>query len=100
MITKEEVQKVAKLSRLKFEEEKVVCFSQQLSRIMDMIDILNEIDCRGIKPLTSVCDMNTRTRKDVVTEIDISNELFGNVSGASAPLAQEVKYFIVPKVVE
>ncbi|HJD62728.1 MAG TPA: Asp-tRNA(Asn)/Glu-tRNA(Gln) amidotransferase subunit GatC [Rickettsia endosymbiont of Degeeriella rufa] len=100
MITKEEVKKIAKLARLKFEEDKVEEFSSGLSSIMDMIDILNEIDCTDVKPLTSVCDMQARMRPDEVTSQDHSNELFDNVQGASKQLAKEVKYFITPKVVE
>ncbi|HJD55320.1 MAG TPA: Asp-tRNA(Asn)/Glu-tRNA(Gln) amidotransferase subunit GatC [Rickettsia endosymbiont of Pyrocoelia pectoralis] len=100
MITKEEVKKIAKLARLKFEEDKVEEFSSRLSSIMDMIDILNEIDCSDVKPLTSVCDMHARMRADEVTSKDLSNELFDNVQGNSRQLAKEVKYFITPKVVE
>lgn len=100
MITKEEVKKIAKLARLKFEEDKVEEFSSRLSYIMDMIDILNEIDCTDVKPLTSVCDMQARMRPDEVTSKDHSNELFDNVQGVSRQLAKEVKYFITPKVVE
>ncbi|MFY9589745.1 Asp-tRNA(Asn)/Glu-tRNA(Gln) amidotransferase subunit GatC [Rickettsia endosymbiont of Halotydeus destructor] len=100
MITQEQVKKVAKLARLKFEEEKVISFSNQLSEIMAMIDVLNEIDCEEAKPLTSVCDMTSRTRKDEVTSSDLSERLFDNVPGSQADMAKEVKYFIVPKVVE
>lgn len=100
MITKAKAQKIAKLARLKFEEDIVEKFSTQLSTIMDMIDILNEIDCKDIEPLTSVSNMNARMREDAVTSSDLSSELFDNVSGNSAPLAKEVKYFITPKVVE
>lgn len=100
MITREEVKKIAKLARLKFEEDKVEEFSSRLSSIMDIIDILNEVDCTNVKPLTSVCDMQARMRPDEVTSKDHSNELFDNVQGASWQLAKEVKYFITPKVVE
>ncbi len=100
MITKEEVKKIAKRARLKFEEDKVEEFSTRLSSIMDMIDILNEVDCTDVKPLTSVCDMQGRMRPDEVTSEDHSHELFDNVQGGSKQLAKEVKYFITPKVVE
>lgn len=100
MITKEEVKKIAKLARFKFEEDKVEEFSSKLSTIMDMINVLNEIDCRDVKPLTSVCDMQARLRVDEVTSGDLSNELFDNVQGGSKQFAKEVKYFITPKVVE
>jgi len=100
MITKEEVKKIAKLARLKFEEDKAAEFSARLSSIMNMIDVLNEIDCKNIEPLTSVSNMNARMRADEVIDSDLSNELFDNVQGSSKQLAKEVKYFITPKVVE
>ncbi|ABV73105.1 aspartyl/glutamyl-tRNA amidotransferase subunit C [Rickettsia canadensis str. McKiel] len=100
MITKEEAQKIAKLARLKFEEDTVEKFSTQLSSIMNMIDILNEIDCKDIEPLTSVSNMNARMREDEVTSSDLSDKLLDHVSGQSAQLAKEVKYFITPKVIE
>ncbi|XVN40620.1 MAG: Asp-tRNA(Asn)/Glu-tRNA(Gln) amidotransferase subunit GatC [Rickettsia endosymbiont of Argas persicus] len=100
MITKEELKKIAKLARLKFEEDKVEEFSLKLSTIMDMIDVLNELNCKDIEPLTSVSNMSARMRSDEVTCKDLSNELFDNVQGSSKQLAKEVKYFITPKVVE
>lgn len=100
MITKEEVKKIAKLARLKFEEDKVEEFSSKLSTIMDMIDILNAIDCKNIEPLTSVSNINARMRADEVTSSDLSSELFDNIQGGQAELAKEIKYFITPKVVE
>ncbi|MCZ6896654.1 MAG: Asp-tRNA(Asn)/Glu-tRNA(Gln) amidotransferase subunit GatC, partial [Rickettsia endosymbiont of Ixodes ricinus] len=89
MIIKEEAQKIAKLARLKFEEDTVEKFSTQLSTIMDMIDILNEIDCKDIEPLTSVSNMNGRMAEVEVWSSDFSNKLFDIVSGYSAQLAKK-----------
>lgn len=100
MITTDAVNKIAKLARLRFDDTQIVNFSTQLTNIMDMINQLSEVDCSDVEPLTSVCNMAQRLRKDEVTEKDISDQLFSNVSGSSAELANEIKCFIVPKVIE
>lgn len=100
MITKEEVQRIAKLARFDFSQEELNNFTYQLTEMMNMIDIFNDIDCSNVQPLTSVCDMNQRMRHDQVLYGDISDELFANLPSDKADLAKEVKCFVVPKVVE
>ena len=62
MITKEEAHKTAKLCSLKYEEDTAEKFSTQRSTSMDMINILNEIDCKDVEPLNSVSNINARMR--------------------------------------
>ena len=100
MITSEEVKKISRLAKLQFSDSDIPNLATHLTNIMDMIDDLNQVDCEGIKPLASICDAKLVLRKDEVTQSDISDELFSNVSGKSADLAKEIKCFIVPKVVE
>lgn len=100
MITNEEVQKIAKLARFNFSQEELNNFSYQLTEMINMIDIFNDVDCSNVEPLTSVCDMHQRMRKDQVLYGDISDELFANLPNDKAELAKEVKCFVVPKVVE
>jgi aspartyl-tRNA(Asn)/glutamyl-tRNA(Gln) amidotransferase subunit C len=100
IITTEEVERIAKLIKLKFTPEEVFHFANQLSGIMTMISELNEVDCTDVKPLTSVCEMTQPMRRDEIAIGDISEELFINTPGASAEFAREIKCFIVPKVVE
>lgn len=100
MITTEEVKKLAKLIKINLAGNELSSFQSQLSKIMDMIDELNEVDCSDVEPLTSVCGMSQRVRKDEVNSPDLSEELFANVTGESAEFAKEIKCFIVPKVVE
>jgi aspartyl-tRNA(Asn)/glutamyl-tRNA(Gln) amidotransferase subunit C len=100
MIKNEEVIKIAKLARFNFSDEEISYFSHQLTEIVNMIDILNEVDCSNVEPLTSVCNMNQRMRKDEVLFGDLSEELFANLPDTNEGLAKEVKCFIVPKVVE
>ena len=100
MITPTEVTKIAKLAKLHFSQDEITNFARELTNIMDMIDALNELDCSSVTPLTSIEDIGQRLRKDVVTTIDISDELFANVPNDSANFAKEIKCFIVPKMIE
>lgn len=100
MIKNEEVIKIARLARFKFSDEEISYFSDQLKEIIQMIDILDEVDCSNVEPLTAVCNMSQRMRKDEVLYGDLSEELFANLPNYNAELAREVKCFIVPKVVE
>ncbi len=100
MITADKVKKIAKLAKLSVEDNEIMNFQRQLSNIIDMIDTLKEVDCNGVTPLTSVCNMTQRLREDKVAGVNISEELFANVTGKNAKLAKEVKCFIVPKMVE
>jgi aspartyl-tRNA(Asn)/glutamyl-tRNA(Gln) amidotransferase subunit C len=100
MITREEVEKIAHLAKLNFSDNKMGDLAKELTRIMDMIDSLNSVDCSDVKPLSSVCDMSQRFREDEVTSSDISDELFRNAPGKDGVLAKEIKCFIVPKMVE
>ena len=100
MITQEEVRKVAKLARLRLTDAEVVGYTSQLGNIMDMIDDMLEVDCEGVEPLRSVCEMTPHLREDKITESDLSAELFNNAPGKDAQFAKEIKCFIVPKVIE
>lgn len=99
-ITLSDVEKLSHLARLKFSDQELHHFKTELSTIMDMIDTVQDLDCDGVEPLTSVTDMSQRMRKDEeIMNVD-TNELFSNAPGADAKLAKEIKCFIVPKVVE
>lgn len=100
MTTTEEVRKIAKLARLSFQESELGNIATQLTNIMDMVDMLNEVDCSKVEPLTSACGMQQRMRTDEVLSHDITDQLFANISGSKKKLAEEVKCFIVPKVME
>lgn len=100
MISKEELLKVAKLSRLKISGDKVNYMHSQLSNIMEMINQLQLVNTDDVEPLSSVCGNNLTMRKDEVSSSDIRDDLFKNVPGEKADFAREIGCYIVPKVVE
>lgn len=100
MITRDEVTKVARLSKLRLDDARTEEMTKELSRIMQMIDQLQAVDVEGVVPLTSVSGQGLRMRQDQVTDGNIDNELFNNAPGKTGDLARDIKCFVVPKVVE
>lgn len=94
LIDTKTVAKVARLSQLKIEEAELEQYSKDLSRIMGLMDELNEVDTSNVQPMTSTSDIDLQWRKDVVTDGGIQQDILAN-----APEAVE-GYFVVQKVVE
>ena len=86
--------KVAKLARIRVEEERLPALAQEFSNILGFIEQLNEVNVDGIEPMTSVTPMRLKRRDDVVTDGNQQAAILAN-----APDARE-GFFAVPKVVE
>lgn len=78
-ISKEEVKKVAALSKLSFKEEELEVFTSQMGKIIDMVEELGEVDTEGV-PFTSNVVLETNVlREDVVVKGESREELLKNV---------------------
>jgi aspartyl-tRNA(Asn)/glutamyl-tRNA(Gln) amidotransferase subunit C len=86
--------KVAKLARIRVEEEDLPALAQEFNAILGFIEQLNELDVEDVEPMTSVTPMALPRREDVVTDGDQQAKVLAN-----APDARE-GFFAVPKVVE
>lgn len=67
-LTRDEVLKVAKLSKLEFKDEEIARFQEDLNNIFNHIDELNEVDTDNVEPLTQVNNMINNFREDIVRE--------------------------------
>ncbi len=94
MITKEQVQHVAKLARLTLTEEETDLYANQLSKIFDYIDQLNEVNTEGVEPMTQPIPTVNVMREDIVKKEYERNEMLKN-----AP-HEEYGFFRVPKIGE
>ena len=86
--------KVAKLARIRVEEDQLPKLAEQLSGILGFMEQLNEVNVEGIEPMVSVTPMRLKRRADAVTDGDQQAAVLKN-----APDARE-GFFAVPKVVE
>ena len=93
-ISEEEVRHVAELSKLSFSEAETSEVATKLSKIVDMVELLNEVDTDGVPVTTTMADRKTVMREDVAVAGDDRDELFKNVP-------QSENYYIkVPAILE
>lgn len=93
-VTKDDVKKVARLSRIAVPEDKLDTLAGELTGIMGWIEQLNEVDIEGVEPMTSVVAAKLPMREDEVTDGGIQDQILAN-----APKSDE-GFFVVPKAVE
>ncbi|VAV83033.1 Aspartyl-tRNA(Asn) amidotransferase subunit C @ Glutamyl-tRNA(Gln) amidotransferase subunit C [hydrothermal vent metagenome] len=92
-ITKEGVQNVADLARLRLTEGDAELYAGQLGRILDYVEKLSEVDTTGVPPTTGGVE-GSALRQDVA-ESSLSQE----AALANAPDKQG-GCFKVPKIIE
>ncbi|PWK78060.1 aspartyl/glutamyl-tRNA(Asn/Gln) amidotransferase subunit C [Mucilaginibacter oryzae] len=93
-IDKETVEKVAQLARLELTEAEKEETMQDMSKILDFMAKLNEVDTTGVEPLIYMTDTANVLREDVVKHEITHEEALQN-----APKHDE-DYFLVAKVIE
>ncbi|MGR3468683.1 MAG: Asp-tRNA(Asn)/Glu-tRNA(Gln) amidotransferase subunit GatC [Shimia sp.] len=86
--------KVAKLARIRVEDDQLPALAEEFSAILGFIEQLNEVDVKGVEPMVSVTPMRLKRRVDEVTDGNQPEAVLAN-----APDARE-GFFAVPKVVE
>ena len=92
-IDKNTTLKIAKLTRLKIEDDEITELSSQLNSILDWVEQLNEVNTDNIEPLSNVSISELPLRKDKEANKNKSEDILSN-----APEKLE-NYFVVPKVV-
>jgi aspartyl-tRNA(Asn)/glutamyl-tRNA(Gln) amidotransferase subunit C len=94
MVDKKVVEYVAMLARIKVSDEEKEFLSSQLSKILDYIGKLNELDVESAEPLKNLGLENNVFRKDKAIAFALEANILKN-----SPSRQE-NYFKVPKVIE
>lgn len=93
-IDKAQAAHVAKLARIRVEDDALPALAEEFNTILGFIEQLNEVDVDGVEPMTSVTPQRLKRREDVVTDGGMQDRILSN-----APDARE-GFFAVPKVVE
>lgn len=86
------VDKVARLAKLSFEGEAKENIKKDMTRILDFVEKLNEVDTEGVEPLIYMNDESLQLRADEAKETISQKEALKN-----SPL-KDSDYFKVPKV--
>ncbi|UOD35748.1 Asp-tRNA(Asn)/Glu-tRNA(Gln) amidotransferase subunit GatC [Deferribacteraceae bacterium V6Fe1] len=93
-LSREEVLKIAKLARLRLEEEEIEGLRTDLNNILNYIDKLSELDTSDIEPTSHALDVVNVFREDVAKKGLSEEDVFRN-----AP-ESEFSHFKVPRVIE
>ncbi len=88
------VRRIARLARIKVTDAEAKALEKELSGILDWVKQLDEVDTKGVEPMTAVVSTTLKMREDRVTDGGIADDIVAN-----AP-AREEHFFVVPKVVE
>jgi len=95
IITEDTVRYVAKLARLSFDADQASKFQDQLSRILDYIEQLNEVDTEGVPPTSHVLASMKNVFREDVPGSSVSNE----EALSNAPQKKD-NFFKVPKIIK
>jgi aspartyl-tRNA(Asn)/glutamyl-tRNA(Gln) amidotransferase subunit C len=74
-ISKQHVEHIASLARIRLTKEEIARFSDQLSVIFDYIETLNELDTKGVEPLSHVTGLTNVTREDIARPSELTDKL-------------------------
>lgn len=92
MITKKDVEHVAKLARLELNEDEKEMFTHQLGDVLAHVEKMNEVDTTGVEPMNHPIDFYNVTREDVKIYENTREELMQNAPDV------EGEFFKVPKI--
>lgn len=93
-VSAEDVKKIARLSRLHVEADRLQPLADDLNGILGWIEQLNEVDVEGVEPMTSAVDMSAPMRKDEISDGGKRDDILKN-----APKKDD-GFFVVPRSVE
>ncbi len=93
-ISEGQIKHVAKLSKLAFPEEELHGFTEQLGKIIDMVETLGEVDTEGVPVTTNVIYNKSVMREDVAVPGTDRELLMKNVP------EKENGYIKVPVIIE
>ena len=92
-ITADQAATIAKLARLRLDEDKLETFAGQMDAILAYMETLGKVDTTDVEPLYSPVEHTTVTRTDTVVKTCTRDAVLQN-----AP-ATDGQFFVVPKIV-
>jgi aspartyl-tRNA(Asn)/glutamyl-tRNA(Gln) amidotransferase subunit C len=93
-LSREEVQKIALLARLRITDAEAAGYAESLNRILGLIEQMQAVNTDGVEPMAHPTDQPLRLRDDVVSESDQRDKFLRIAPAAEAGL------YLVPKVIE
>ncbi len=99
-ISDADVEKIAKLARIRIDASDIAEVSQRLGNILAMADKLQAVDTSNITPMANPLDATQRLRVDIVTEPNGDAAAKARDAFLAIAPSSEEGLFLVPKVIE
>lgn len=93
-LSSKDVENIAHLARLRFADDEIPGFTENLSRIIDFVNQLDAAPTGDTLPMAHPLDEPQRLREDIVSESDQRASFQENAPATEAGL------YLVPKVIE
>lgn len=94
MLSEDDIRKVAELARLNLSEQEIAELRPQLSKLIDYVAVLEEVDTEQVDPMVHAIEQTDVFRDDTPTP-----PLPRDAALANAPKT-DGKYFLVPPIIE
>lgn len=86
-ITRDDVLKLARLSKLELSEDEIDQFTEEISEILNYADMIQKADVSNIEPTSQVTGLTNVMRKDEAIDYSVSTEdLMKNVPAKQGKL--------------
>ena len=93
-LSKQDVEKIGKLAHIALSEEDKAHFGQEIDRILQWVEQLQEVNTDNVEQMTSAIGVKLPKRKDEVTDGHCRDAILANAPDS------EYGCFSVPKVIE
>lgn len=94
MLSDEMVRKVAHLARLRLSDAEVADLVPQLSKLLDYVEILNEVDTSDVEPMAHAVEQTNVFRDDEPRPPQPREDALKNAPKTDG------KYFLVPAILD
>ena len=93
-LSRDDVQKVARLARLKVTASELDGLLVDLTAIVGYVQVLNEVDCTGVEPMVHAVELKNVLRSD-----NLVDSLPRSAALSNAPRT-DGEYFLVPAIID
>jgi aspartyl-tRNA(Asn)/glutamyl-tRNA(Gln) amidotransferase subunit C len=93
-LTRDEVAKVALLGRLKLSADELDRMTEELSRVLEYVEILNEVDTENVEPMAHAIELVDVFRGDVPVPSLTREDALSNAPKTDG------RGFLVPQILE
>jgi aspartyl-tRNA(Asn)/glutamyl-tRNA(Gln) amidotransferase subunit C len=93
-LPRDDVAKVALLGRLKLSDDELEQMTTQLGRVLEYVDILNEVDTAGVEPMAHPIELANVFRDDVECESLPREDALANAPKTDG------RCFVVPAILD